>query len=288
MKSNVLLISFLFIFAIHASGGVILPDDNFVVGWTTLGRTLLFDKNNLYNYINGGADLFIEFGFKQLTVQNYKYGEYEVSLEVYEMESPTSALGVYLMKCGDEQPIEGIDARNTGNKYQFTMVKGNCFIQINSFAGNDKLIAVMTTLAQHMLKFVAETKPVNMFDALPKDGLIPGSELIVRGQYALQPIYTFGEDDIFQLQGKIFGVTADYRDVHQRTYSKLVINYPTKTEARSAFQNLVKNLDAYLTILSQSETGFMFEDYQKKYGTVTLAGSKLEINFKLSRKPGEN
>ncbi|HEX9972044.1 MAG TPA: DUF6599 family protein [bacterium] len=287
MKSKVLLISFLFIFSIHAFGDVILPDDNFVIGWTTCGRSLVFNKNDLFNYIDGGAELFLEFGFKQLTVQNYKHGEYEVSLEVYEMESPTSALGAYLMKCGEETSIEGIPVRNTGNKYQFTMVKGNCFVQINSFSGNERLTPVLTSLAQASLKFIAETKPVKIFDDLPKDGLIPGSELIVRGPYALQPIYTFGDGDILQLQGEIFGVTADYRDSDHKTYSKLVIKYPTKVAALSAFQNLAKNLDSYSTILSQSETGFIFKDFQKKYGEVKLSNSKLEIHFKLSQKPGE-
>lgn len=287
MKKKFLSILFWLIFAIHASGDVILPDDNFVTGWTTCGRSLMFGRNELFNYIDGGAELFFEFGFKQLTVQNYKHGDAEVSLEVYEMETPASALGIYLMKCGDETPIEGIDVRNTGNKYQFTMVKGNCFIQINSFSGNEKLMPVLTTLAQASLKFIAPTKPIKIFDALPKDGLIPGSEFIVRGPYALQPIYTFGEGDILQLQGKIFGVTADYKDSNQKTYSKLVITYPTKVEALSAFQNLLQNLDSYSTILWQSATGFIFKDYQKKYGDVSLAESTIEINFKLLQKPDE-
>lgn len=287
MKKKISLLLFLFIFTIHAFADVILPDDNFVIGWTTCGRSLLFNKESLFNYIDGGAELFLEFGFKQLTVQNYKQGEYEVSLEVYEMKSAESALGVYLMKCGNETSVEGIPVRNTGNKYQFTMVKGNCFVQINSFVGEEKMIPVMTSLAQQALKFIAETKPVKLFDDLAREGLVPGSELIVRGPYALQPIYTFGEGDILQLQGKIFGVTADYKDANQKMYSKLVIKYPGKSEARSAYQNLLKNLDSYLTVILESSTGFVFKDYQKKYGEVKLSDRTLEINFKLSQNPGE-
>lgn len=265
--------------------GIILPNDNFAPGWTTSGKTLVFTKNDLYGYIDGGAELFLEFGFKELIVQNYRQGENEIVLEVYQMESPESALGIYLMKCGEETPIEGIDARNSGNKYQFTVVKGSCFLQVNSFAGDEKLIPVMTLLIQQTLKFIARENPVKIFDTLPKENLVPGSELIVRGFYALQPIYTFGEGDILQLKGKIFGAVGDYKEPDNSRYTQLVIKYPIADSALSAYHYLLTNLDSYLKVEEKWETGFIFQDFQAKFGLVKVRKNVLDIKIKLSQKP---
>ncbi len=285
MKKTSLLIVIIICLVVDCHAGIILPDDNFVVGWTTSGKTLRFVGNDLFNYIDGGAELFHEFGFKELLVQNYRQGENEMVLEAYQMESPEAALGIYLMKCGEETPIEKVNARNSGNKYQFTIVKGSYFILVNSFAGDEKLIPVMIALSQQTLKFVPKERSVKIFDNLPKADLVAGSELLIRGMYGLQPIYTFGEGDILQLKGQIFGVIGDYKDATLGRYKLIVIHYKNSAEARSAFSNLITNLDPYLTLLDKSENRFSFKDFQEKFGLVELKGEMIQIKIKLEQRP---
>jgi hypothetical protein len=285
MKKTSLLIAILLCLAVDCHAGIILPDDNFVVGWTTSGRTLRFVGSDLFNYIDGGAELFLEFGFKELVVQGYRQGDNEIVLEVYQMDSPEAALGIYLMKCGEETPIEKIAARNSGNKYQFTVVKGSYFILVNSFAKDEKLIPIMSSLSQQTLKFVPKERPVKIFDILPKADLVPGSELLIRGPYGLQPIYTFGEGDILQLRGQIFGVIGDYRDATYGRYKLIVIQYKNSVDARSVFTNLLINLDPYLTLLDQSKNHFSFKDFQDKFGLVELNKDVMQIRIKLDKKP---
>ncbi len=285
MNKKFSILFFVLCLSLKCSAGIILPDDNFVVGWTTSGKTLHFVGTDLFNYIDGGAELFHEFGFKELLVQSYRQADNEMVLEVYQMESPEAALGIYLMKCGDENPIEKITARNSGNKYQFTIVKGSYFILVNSFAGDEKLIPVMTELSQQTLKFVPKERSVKIFDTLPKENLVPGSELLVRGIYGLQPIYTFGEGDILQLKGQIFGVVGDYKDPTIGRYKLIVIHYKNPDDARSVFTNLLTNLDPYLTLLDTSENRFSFKDFQDKFGLVELNKEVIQIKIKLDRKP---
>lgn len=285
MNKKFLLLFFVLCLSLDCKAGIILPDDNFVVGWTTSGRTLRFVGSDLFNYIDGGAELFLEFGFKELLVQGYRQGEKEMVLEVYQMESPEAALGNYLMKCGEETPIEKIPARNSGNKYQFTIVKGSYFILVNSFAKDEKLIPIMTSLSQQTLKFVPKERPVKIFNNLPKAGLVPGSELLIRGPYGLQPIYTFGEGDILQLNGQTFGIIGNYKDAISGRYKLIVIQYKNSTAARSAFTNLLTNLDPYLTLLDKSENRFSFKDFEDKFGLVELKGETIQIKIKLERKP---
>ena len=121
------------IFTISSVSATVVPDNNFEPGWIKSGERLIFYKNDLYGHIDGGAELFLEFGFDRLTVQKYQNGDDEINLEIYQMTEPASALGIYLLKCGREKPHADVKARNTTNPYQMTMVQDDCFIQINNF-----------------------------------------------------------------------------------------------------------------------------------------------------------
>ena len=49
-----------------------------------------------------------------------------------------------------------------------------------------------------------------------------------------------------------------------------------------------KNLDPYLKILSKWEDGFIFEDYQNKYGIIERNKKNLTLKIKLTMKPEKN
>jgi len=264
---------------------LLFPDDNFMEGWKTSSPQRRFAAENLYGYINGGAELFLEFGFIELIMQHYQHGTDELSIEVYRMEIPAAALGIYLMKCGKETPNHNIPARNTSNEFQCTILKGSYFILINNFAGDEKFVPVMEQMAQTLCNQIPSEDAILLFAHLPQENLINGSEFIFRGPYALQPVYTFGEGDIFQLNGKIFGVAANYRRDDAAEYTYLVIPYPDIRSARSAYHNLLSQLDPYLRIIDQGENGFVFQDYQSKYGLIEIKDTILSITIKLSQTP---
>lgn len=57
-------------------------------GWTPDGTPQMYEKGHLYDFIDGGAELFEEFGVMRLTVQTYRNGDAEADLAVYQMDSP--------------------------------------------------------------------------------------------------------------------------------------------------------------------------------------------------------
>ncbi|UCC31625.1 MAG: hypothetical protein JSU86_04975, partial [Phycisphaerales bacterium] len=119
------------------AGQCLLPE-RFSTGWARAGKEKTFILKGLYNRINGAAELFLEMGFEQLTVQRYQDGEATVDLEIYQMENPTAALGIYFHKRGNETPVDGLTGRHTGNRFQITACKGKYFIQVNNFAGDER------------------------------------------------------------------------------------------------------------------------------------------------------
>jgi hypothetical protein len=262
-----------------------VPQDDFVPGWRRAEHKKVFARKELFNYIDGGAELFLEFGFDNLVIQRYQKGNSELTLEAYQTESPESALGIYLVKCGKETPVEGIEARNSGEKTQFTILKGRYFIHINNFERDEKLLSVMVALARQVLESIPEEKPAELFDYLPSENVVHGSERLIRGPHALQSMFTFGEGDIFQLEGKIFGVAASYKDEKDDLFAQIIIPYPDKLKASAAYQNLLANLDPFLKTLKTWEGGFSFIDYSKKFGIVEIKGSVLKIRVNLASEP---
>jgi hypothetical protein len=302
MPKKIAIICMLLLFghaALAAASAGPPPGDGFAPGWKKSGPALRFTEGNLFDYIDGGAELFLEFGFEELFVQHYRAEKSEMTLELYRMESPEAALGMYLLKCGTETPFPGIKARNSGNPYQLTVLKGNCFIQVDSFEGSEKLVPAMVALAARTLKSIPEGRPVRLLENLPREGLVPGSELLARGPFALQSIFTFGRGDVLRLGGKVFAVLGDYYEIVEAehegpdsirttagglpTYTKMFVLYPNEETAREALDNLFANLDPYLEVLSEREGGFAFKDYRDKFGVVSLRGSVMEIDINLSK-----
>ena len=50
------------LFSSVLSGQILLPESDVVQGWNKSEKTLIFQKENLFDYINGGAEIFHEFG----------------------------------------------------------------------------------------------------------------------------------------------------------------------------------------------------------------------------------
>jgi hypothetical protein len=266
-------------------GEIVLPQNDFMPGWIKEEAPRTYQRGDLFDYIDGGAEIFIEFGFEKLFVQRYKKDASELALEVFQMDGPDAALGIYLMKCGQETPFPGIRARNSGDKTQFTILKGRYFLHVNNFDSDENLVPIMVELTRLTLGGLPDEKPSDRFAALPKKDLVRGSERLIRGPYALQPIFTFGEGDILQLKGQIFGLVADYKDPGGDIFTRVIIAYPDEATASAVLRHLVTNHDPYLKILDRWERGFLFEDFQNKFGSVKVRGERLDCLINLSRKP---
>ena len=254
-------------------------------GWQKVDETLKFHAADLYGRIDGGAELFLEFGFEELTVDAYKMGEVEIELELYRMTLPESALGIYLLKCGQEKPSHLIEARNTFSKYQVTALKNNYFIQLNNFSGKMDYWSDMVELLNQYLENIPAGDSIKIFDLLPKENLVEGSEKLIRGQYGLQPIYTLGQGDILQLQDQTFAIVAQYHDADDSLYTRIYVPYADDKTADKAFKNIQKNMDSYIETLESDDSSIVFKDYRKRFEVVKLRDNIIDINVNLRQEP---
>lgn len=297
--SIVIIVASFFLAAVPTYGEEpVFPGDGFVEGWKISGKIREFSRSGLYGHINGGSELFLEFGFHVLHVRKYQGSneneEDEISIETYKMESPEAALGIYLMKSGSAPPVPGIDktvkqVRSNGDSRQIMLLKGNYFVIINNFSGKSSLMSVMVRLANQTLEKIPSAKPLDLLTLLPEENRVPGSEMLFRGPYSLEAIYTLGNGDVLQLDNKIFGVTAQYvynktttrPKAEPETYNQLLVCYPSKISSQKAFSYLKANLDSYILVLKKSNDRLTFKDYRGKFGEIFLKGDIIHIKVNL-------
>ncbi len=275
-----------------AGEDALLPPDGFRQAWKKSGSVKVFASADLYGYIDGGAEIFFEFGFDQLHVQTYDAtrvgashsAEIQLKIEIYRMIDPTAAAGIYYLKCGKETPDPHFKERHTINRFQMLFKRDRYFVLVNNVDGSEAGRPGMLDFARYISGGMPVDRPLALLRDLPREGLIEDSIRLIRGPFGMQSIYTLGEGDILQLRPDRIAVAARYRDTAGE-HTRIFADYRNAESARSVFANLRKNLDSYLRVQSESADSIVFKDYAGKYGKISWAGSEILIVVQLSREP---
>ena len=270
----------------------LLPPGNFLKTWNRAENRRVFTASDLYGHIDGGAEIFLEFGFEQLTVQRYAPARTvgadqpagELNVEVYRMTDPIAAAGIYLMNCGQESRDPAFSERHCLSSYQLIFKRDRYYVVVENTTGNKAFRAVMLDFARYIATRLPAEQPLKIGEILPKDGLIKSSLRLARGPYGLQSIFTLGEGDVMQLGKKITAVSGRYRDADGK-YSLILADYPSAAAASKAFDHLRTNLDSHLTVQEKAESRLVFKDYDDKFGSVSVAGKRMTIMVQLSSPP---
>ncbi|MBM4172719.1 MAG: hypothetical protein FJ214_12680, partial [Ignavibacteria bacterium] len=89
-----------------------------------------FDGDALWGYINGGADIFLEYGFDNLFLQEIELKNHVFKIELYKMINPNSAFGIYSVshfKCDNKSDKINLTCITP---YQIQCAAGDYYISI--------------------------------------------------------------------------------------------------------------------------------------------------------------
>ncbi|MFZ5786637.1 MAG: DUF6599 family protein [Acidobacteriota bacterium] len=273
------------LFAAAGSGDLaLLPPDGAAGGFRRAEATQVFPGAELYGHIDGGAEIFFEFGFERVTVQRYRRGEDEVTLELYRMSDPLAALGVYLGKCGRETPAAGLDARHTAGRHQLMMVRGDFLVIASNETGRETVAPALVGMAHDLVARIPAAPLPDVFAALLPERRVAGSERLIRGPLALGAFITLGDGDPLQLSGRITAASAEVEDAKGRR-TVIVAPYPDEATAAAAVTSLRAGLDPAIAVLREEAEGFVFRDYSGRFGRVARAGSRITVEVGLTDAP---
>jgi hypothetical protein len=116
-----------------------------------VGKADSYDIASLLEY-NETADVFIEYGFRSLIVQEINWDKAKIKVEVYLMMTPEAAFGIYstsVLKCLQRDTLTGYDCNG---KFQYQASYGNLYISVTSESGSDSARARYLPVARAVMK----------------------------------------------------------------------------------------------------------------------------------------
>jgi len=181
------LLSFIFLFL----GTILIYGQPAVEGKDIRGAKNLrirnFNGESLYGYIDGGADLYLEYGFSDVTVTEFVRARSKFKVEVYKMNDPEAAFGIFSVsrfRCLHRPPVALLTCRN---KYQLQVCRGQYYINIINQSGTPADSAVSVTLA---MKLVSQIKDEDFNPAVSFPGStaadLQNNAYLVKGRLGIQ------------------------------------------------------------------------------------------------------
>jgi len=175
--------------ACAATTADVLPSATAVEDWHMREAPRTYTPANLYEYIDGNADLFLSYGFVDAAVGDYASsagegmpaGQVEdwISVDVYNMGTPLQAFGIF----GAEKPVDvepaALGAQGYASDGLIAFWKGQYYVKVSLVEGEDK------DAAKRLAEVAAErisaepTMPAEI-ERLPVENRLPGSERYVK------------------------------------------------------------------------------------------------------------
>jgi len=197
-----------------------------IKGWTSTSEVTHYTPENLWEYINGAADQFLDYEFQFLRSREFKSDTTSVTIDIYDMGTPLNAFGMYTT----ERPIEytpiriGVESIISPPS-QCLLLQGQYYVKVYAFEGEiteNSGKSLLTSLADGLPGENNFTQEIAM---LPVEGRISGSEgFVLEGYLGLS-----------ELNGCVF---ACYKDKEGKEFHYFYVILPSNDN----FDALAKKL----------------------------------------------
>ena len=182
-------------------------------GWTAVDQEYRYGRDNLWEYINGAAEMFLTYGFRELVVADFEQGDGGLTVSLYDMGSPLDAFGIFEA----EKPTTAEVLAEIGSAavlqppYRGLLIKDRFYVKIEAGGGD-----VAAEALRGALRDVAEGLPGENglpaeLAALPEAGRVAGTVAFAGANF-------LGFED---LSGCLY---ADYADAEGNGYQLFVMS----------------------------------------------------------------
>ena len=202
-----------------------------------------FKGNALWGYINGGADLYLEYGFDflrvdNLRVENLKLEKQEFTVNIYRMKDAAAAFGIFSVSwfnCAGKFPEHDVSCLTP---YQLQFVKAQYYISIINETGNPEAREIGLKLAR-ILSAKIEGNDFEMPEVFQRKEFegIHGQAKFMKGRLGLEngfPAWSGYFEDVEKYQVYMFVLKGNESKI---CIAEIVL------EDKKFVEQLYKNLD---------------------------------------------
>ena len=147
-----------------------------LVSWKADGKTLTFNKENLYEHIDGASEFYLSYGFESLQVASWSNNGSELTIEVYDHGDPLHAYGIYSIEKSAKAQTTPVGLEGYGDASTFNFVAGKYYVKMNGMkleqVSGFSLKAVALEFSRTLCEKPEYPKIVGMF---PKENMMPNT-----------------------------------------------------------------------------------------------------------------
>lgn len=193
-------------------------------GWRKQGEIETFLPETLYKHIDGAAENFLSYDFRQLAVQNYVSDQKQaISAEIYFHGTPENAFGIY----SSEKPLSGdyfaVGGQGYAEEGVLNFISDACYVKLNGFDLGPQSKIILTSLAEKIARAMGGKNVLpKILEAFPVQGKIPHSERFLLKNF-------LGYDFLHS------AFAADY-DLQDKKFQLFIMQAGSENDARAMLQ----------------------------------------------------
>ena len=126
----------------------------------------VFTGTSLYGYIDGGAELYLEYGFSEAVVSEVSFQGGKYKTEVYKMNGPEEAFGIFSVSKYRCLGMPSLSKFTCQTRYQLQLCKGPYYISIINETGSKLDSSAMLQIGTILTGKINESDP-QFYDYLP-------------------------------------------------------------------------------------------------------------------------
>ncbi len=248
-----------------------------VAGWARDGDPEHYEGEELYAYINGGAEIYHEYGFRRVVLQDYRDGQgRSVSLEIFEMDTPAAAYGMFTFKrSGQGKPV-ALGAEAELESYYVNFWKGPFLVTLTGFDEQPGTVEGLLALGAAVERRLPGTgdRP-RLAGALPPEELRPGSVRSIRGWLGLNSLYPFPSARGLDFDEGIGGA-------YDSGARLIVLDHGQEGRAEGSWRESVASLAAserHISLETSDPSVAGFRDTKGRYLFLAASGTKQLVVF---------
>jgi len=177
-----------------------LPKAGTVAGWAPEGEIQRYQGDDLFVYIDGGAEIYHEYGFRRVAALDYRGpADKRVTLEIFEMADAAAAFGVFTFKAsGRGKPVaigQGADLED----YYLSFWKGRWQVTATGSDESPECLAGVQAISRAAADLIPALGPVpDVFASLPAGFADSPHRKYLKGVIGLYNIHPFFRGDVLR------------------------------------------------------------------------------------------
>lgn len=212
---------------------------NAMDGWQSVFTDGIYHVENLYDYLDGGAEVYLSYGFRMLIHRIYRHSKQpDILLDFYDMGNGENSYGLFLhlVQKPDSIPLYG-QGSYFANGY-LVFQKGPFLISILAFEQTPQSEHCLKDLAHFIDQKIRQTAALpSLPKFLPKAKQIPHSLRYFHSYFWLQRAFNLPKQNIFRISDSVKVALARYSDGTTLALIAYPIPHQTQRVKEELFQN---------------------------------------------------